>query len=82
MGCKKQSSETNKIIQDITRNLTELKESNKQVMGITDELKTLQNVPANPKQRGGLGEYYLENVLQNVLAPACTQRSTNSKMAR
>ncbi|MCA9326143.1 DNA recombination protein RmuC [Candidatus Saccharibacteria bacterium] len=68
-GLQKQGAETNKIIADITRNLTELKESNKQVMGITDELKTLQNVLQNPKQRGGLGEYYLENVLQNVLAP-------------
>jgi DNA recombination protein RmuC len=72
-GLQKQGAETNKIIADITRNLTELKESNKQVMGITDELKTLQNVLQNPKQRGGLGEYYLENVLQNVLAPGMYQ---------
>lgn len=66
---QKQSSETNKIITEITRNLTELKESNKQVVSITDELKTLQNVLQNPKQRGGLGEYYLETVLSNVLPP-------------
>ena len=66
---QKQSSESNKIITEITRNLTELKESNKRVVDVADELKTLQNVLQNPKQRGGLGEYYLETVLGNVLPP-------------
>lgn len=66
---QKQSVETNKIIADITRNLTELKNSNKRVVDVADELKTLQNVLQNPKQRGGLGEYYLDTVLGNVLPP-------------
>jgi DNA recombination protein RmuC len=66
---QKQFSESSKIISEVTKNLTELKESNKQVMGITDELKVLQNVLNNPKQRGVLGEYYLASVLENVLAP-------------
>ena len=66
---QKQSSETNKIIAEITRNLTELKDSNKRVVDVADELKTLQNVLQNPKQRGGLGEYYLDTVLGNVLPP-------------
>lgn len=66
---QKQFSESGKIIAEVTKNLTELKESNKQVMGITDELKLLQNVLSNPKQRGVLGEYYLASVLKNVLAP-------------
>jgi DNA recombination protein RmuC len=64
-----QFSESSKIINEVTKNLTELKESNKQVMNITDELKVLQNVLSNPKQRGVLGEYYLASVLENVLAP-------------
>lgn len=66
---QKQSSETNKIITEITRNLTELKDTNKRVVDVADELKTLQNVLQNPKQRGGLGEYYLDVVLGNVLPP-------------
>lgn len=66
---QKQFSESSKIIAEVTRNLTELKESNKQVVNITDELKTLQNVLQNPKQRGVLGEYYLQTVLENVMAP-------------
>lgn len=64
-----QFAASSKIIAEVTQNLTELKESNKQVMGITDELKTLQNVLQNPKQRGVLGEYYLQTVLENVLSP-------------
>ncbi len=64
-----QFSESSKIITEVTKNLTELKESNKQVLSITDELKVLQNVLSNPKQRGVLGEYYLSSVLENVMAP-------------
>lgn len=60
---------SSRIITEVTKNLTELKESNKQVMSITDELKTLQNVLQNPKQRGVIGEYYLAQVLENVLSP-------------
>ncbi len=66
---QKQFTESSKLITEVTKNLTELKESNKQVIGITDELKVLQNVLSNPKQRGVLGEYYLTTVLKNVLAP-------------
>lgn len=66
---QKQFSDSSKIIAEVTKNLTELKESNKQVMGITDELKVLQNVLSNPKQRGVLGEYYLTQVLENVMPP-------------
>lgn len=66
---QQQFNASNKIIAEVTRNLTELKESNKQVLSITDELKTLQNVLQNPKQRGVLGEYHLQSVLENVLPP-------------
>ena len=66
---EKQFSASSRIINEVTRSLTELKETNKQVVSITDELKTLQNVLQNPKQRGVLGEYYLQSVLENVLPP-------------
>lgn len=66
---QKQFSESSKIISEVTKNLTELKEANKQVMGVTDELKVLQNVLSNPKQRGVLGEYQLNQLLENVLPP-------------
>lgn len=66
---QKQFSESSKLVTDVTKNLTELKETNKQVVSVTDELKTLQNILQNPKQRGVLGEYFLESVLKNVLPP-------------
>lgn len=66
---QKQFSESSKIIADVSTRLTKLDETNKRVVDVADELKTLQNVLQNPKQRGVLGEYYLEAVLQNVLPP-------------
>ena len=57
------------IIKDVTERLTKLDETNRRVIDITSELRTLQNVLQNPKQRGVLGEYYLAQVLENVLPP-------------
>ncbi|HEX9594753.1 MAG TPA: DNA recombination protein RmuC [Candidatus Saccharimonadales bacterium] len=68
-GLQKQFSESSKLITDVTRNLTELKETNKQVVDVTGELKTLQNILQNPKQRGVLGEFHLQTLLENVLPP-------------
>ncbi|HUY69813.1 MAG TPA: DNA recombination protein RmuC [Candidatus Tyrphobacter sp.] len=64
-----QFSESAKIIRNVTDRLAKLDETNRQVMGFADELKSLQDILKNPKQRGVLGEYYLETVLSNVLPP-------------
>ncbi len=64
-----QFKESTKIVQDVTQRLTKLDETNKRVVDVADELKTLQNVLQNPKQRGVLGEYYLGQVLENVMPP-------------
>lgn len=64
-----QLGESAKLVRDVTQRLTTLDETNKRVVNVADELKTLQNVLQNPKQRGVLGEYYLETVLKNVLPP-------------
>lgn len=66
---QKQFAQSAKLITDVTRNLSELKATNQQVVNVTDELKTLQNILQNPKQRGVLGEYYLQTVLENVMPP-------------
>jgi len=58
-----------KIIKDVTEKLTELDRTNKSVGDVAAELKTLQNVLQNPKQRGVLGEYYLDQILKNLLPP-------------
>ncbi len=57
------------LIRDITQELTRVSEGQKQVMSVTDQLRNLQDILKNPKQRGVLGEYYLETVLKNVLPP-------------
>lgn len=67
------STESNKIIRDVTEKLTKLDETNKQVVSFADQLQSLENILRNPKQRGILGEYYLETVLKNVLPPGSYQ---------
>ncbi len=65
----KQLGQSAKLVADVTERLAKLDETNRRVVDVADELKTLQNVLSNPKQRGGLGEYYLDVVLANVLPP-------------
>lgn len=66
---QKQLTESAKLIADVTQRLAKLDETNRRVVNVADELKTLQNVLSNPKQRGVFGEFYLESVLENVMAP-------------
>src|SRR3989339_712660 len=68
-----QFTQSTKIVQDVTERLTKLDETNRQVVGFADQLKNLQDILKNPKQRGVLGEYYLETVLKNVLPPGSYQ---------
>lgn len=64
---QKQLGESAKLVADVTQRLAKLDETNRRVVDVADELKTLQNVLQNPKQRGVFGEYYLESVLENIL---------------
>lgn len=64
---QKQLTESMKLVGDVSQRLTKLDETNRRVVDVADELKTLQNVLQNPKQRGVFGEYYLESVLSNIL---------------
>lgn len=68
-----QFSESAKIIKDVTEKLTKLEGTNKNVGDIANELKTLQNVLQNPKQRGVIGEFYLDQILKNTLPPGAYQ---------
>jgi len=74
-----QFGESTKIIKEITQELVKVGEGQKQVMSITDQLKSLQDILKNPKQRGVLGEYYLETVLKNVLPPGSYQMQYSFK---
>lgn len=53
------------IVRDVTEKLVKLDETNRQVVQFADQLRTLQDILKNPKQRGMLGEYSLEVILQN-----------------
>lgn len=73
---KHQFSESQRLVRDftgdlknITREITEVKETNKQVFSITESLQNLEKVLKNQKQRGSLGEAGLELILSNVLPP-------------
>ncbi len=66
---QKQLSESAKLITDVSGRLAKLDATNSRVADVADELKALQNVLQNPKQRGVLGEFYLDQILQNLLPP-------------
>lgn len=63
------SNQSAKLIADVTERLAKLDETNKQVVNFSSQLQNLQDILKNPKQRGVLGEYYLEETLKNVLPP-------------
>ena len=64
-----QFSESAKLIKSVTEGLTKLDSTNQQVVSFADQLRQLQDILKNPKQRGVLGEYFLQTVLENVLPP-------------
>ena len=47
-----QFGQSAKIIREVTEKLTKLDETNKQVVNFADQLKSLQDILKNPKQRG------------------------------
>jgi len=64
-------------INDVHGELIKLHETNNKVIGFTDQLQSLQDILKNPKQRGVLGEYYLETLLKNVLPPGAYKMQYN-----
>lgn len=66
---QKQFGQSAKIIEDVTKKLTKLDETNKQVVGFAEQMRSLENILKNPKHRGLLGEYFLESMLSAIFAP-------------
>lgn len=62
-----------KIITDVTEKLTKLDETNRQVVSFTDQVKNLERVLTNSKNRGSMGESSLELILGNILPPGTYQ---------
>lgn len=68
-----QFDSSSKLISNVTEKLTKLDETNRQVLGFSEQLQSLENILKNPKQRGILGEYFLETLLKNVMPPSSYQ---------
>ena len=66
---RSQLGESSRLIKEITEEITSVKEIGRETGKFAEQLKSLQDILKNPKQRGILGEYYLETVLKNVLPP-------------
>ncbi|MDD2807386.1 MAG: DNA recombination protein RmuC [Patescibacteria group bacterium] len=66
---QRHSDQNLNIIKTLTQELTSLRETNKQVMGVQDQIKNLERVLTSQKQRGNLGEAGLQLVLENILPP-------------
>jgi DNA recombination protein RmuC len=66
---QKQFASSNKVIKEVTTELEKIKGTNDQVLGFANQMKTLEKILSNQKQRGILGEIQLENLLANVLPP-------------
>ncbi len=63
---------TNRVtaqLTEVVKGVSETKESTKQVFTIAEQLKSLESVLKNQKQRGNLGEASLNLILENVLPP-------------
>ncbi|MFP4514946.1 MAG: DNA recombination protein RmuC [Parcubacteria group bacterium] len=76
---REQFGQSAKLISNITERLTKLDETNRQVVNFSEQLQNLQDILKNPKHRGVLGEYYLEETLKNVLAPNSYQMQYSFK---
>ena len=64
-----QNHNNTQLVKDITDKLSQIESTNRQILGFAEQMKSLENILQNPKQRGILGEYFLENLLINVLQP-------------
>lgn len=65
--------ETSDIVKNVTEKLTILEKTNDQVVDFAKQMDSLEKILKNPKQRGVLGEYFLETTLKNVLPPESYQ---------
>ena len=74
-----QFKESNKVIKDVTTELEKIKGTNEQVLSFANQMKTLEKILGNQKQRGVLGEIQLENLLANVLPPELFQMQHSFK---
>jgi DNA recombination protein RmuC len=54
-------------LKTLSQEITKVSETGKDIKTFAQQLQSFENILKNPKQRGILGEYFLETVLKNVL---------------
>ena len=64
-----QFESSKKLVENITKELTEVKAAGREMLSFTDQLQALERTLKNPQRRGAVGEYVLEQVIANVLSP-------------
>ncbi|GAB4283635.1 MAG: hypothetical protein Kow0081_0340 [Candidatus Dojkabacteria bacterium] len=65
--------ETSEIVRTVTEKLVTIEKTNSQILDFSKQMESLEKILKNPKQRGVLGEYFLETTLKNVLPPESFQ---------
>ena len=60
--------DANKNIENLTKKLTQLEETNHQIKDIWGQLRGLEDILKNPKKRWNLWEYFLKELLENVFS--------------
>lgn len=66
----KRLGSTDQVVRDVKRSLGEVDASIKGVAQITGSIRELQDILKAPKLRGGLGEYFLNELLGQILPPS------------
>ncbi len=61
---------TQKVVREVTNKLTGLEESSKRIFEVGKDIASLQDILKAPKLRGGLGEYVLADILEQILPRA------------
>lgn len=66
---RSQHKDVTSTVREVSERMAKVEEVSRRVLSETSELQKLQQILKNPKQRGVLGEYFLETLLKNILPP-------------
>lgn len=61
---------TSKLVGDVRQSLGQLSEATRQIYEVGKDVSSLQDILQAPKLRGGLGEFFLADLLSQILPPA------------